>query len=147
MKTLVRWAVRLYPAAWRARYGVEMGSAVGGRWLWRRRLVGYRARSTEYADDEHPDHWKAQAVTRDLVNRFFTGPQHATEVLDPPNLPATPVYPNRLNIAVLGTVAGILLGLTASYQLCLYLAHIHEWPKSHQTHLHWLNEAKQFKRP
>jgi len=24
MKTLVRWAVRLYPAAWRARYGVEM---------------------------------------------------------------------------------------------------------------------------
>ena len=53
-------------------------------------------------------------MTRDLVNRFFTGPQHATEVLDPPNLPATPVYPNRLNLAVLGTVAGILLGLTAS---------------------------------
>ena len=24
MKTLVRWAARLYPAAWRARYGVEM---------------------------------------------------------------------------------------------------------------------------
>jgi uncharacterized protein involved in exopolysaccharide biosynthesis len=41
-------------------------------------------------------------------------PQTGNEVVDPPNLPATPVYPNRLNIAVLGTVAGILLGLAAS---------------------------------
>src|ERR1017187_3114640 len=39
MKTLVRWAARLYPAAWRARYGVEMealledaGSGAGDLW-------------------------------------------------------------------------------------------------------------------
>ena len=63
----------------------------------------------------YPDRWKAQAVTRDLVNRFFTGPQHANaEVLDPPNLPATPVYPNRLNIVLIATAAGLLLGFGAS---------------------------------
>jgi LPS O-antigen subunit length determinant protein (WzzB/FepE family) len=59
------------------------------------------------------DRLQAQQVTRDLVWRLV-GPQTGNEVVDPPNLPATPVYPNRLNIAVLGTVAGILLGLTAS---------------------------------
>jgi hypothetical protein len=63
----------------------------------------------------YPDRWKAQAVTRDLVNRFFTGPQHANaEVLDPPNLPATPVYPNRLNIVLVATAGGLLLGLAVS---------------------------------
>src|ERR1017187_3405692 len=39
MKRLVRWAVRLYPAAWRARYGVEMEALLedvgpGGGDLW-----------------------------------------------------------------------------------------------------------------
>jgi len=39
MKTLVRWAARLYPAAWRARYGVEMEALLedagsGGGDLW-----------------------------------------------------------------------------------------------------------------
>jgi capsular polysaccharide biosynthesis protein len=62
----------------------------------------------------YPDRWKAQAVTRDLVNRFFImSPQHTTEVLDPAS-PAAPNSPNRTMIAVLGTVLGILLGLAAS---------------------------------
>jgi uncharacterized protein involved in exopolysaccharide biosynthesis len=39
MKTLVRWAARLYPAAWRARYGAEMAALLedvgpGGSDLW-----------------------------------------------------------------------------------------------------------------
>ena len=39
MKTLVRWAARLYPAAWRARYAVELEALLedvgpGGRDLW-----------------------------------------------------------------------------------------------------------------
>lgn len=63
----------------------------------------------------YPDRYKAQAVTRDLVNRFFvTSTQHTTEVLDPANLPAAPIYPNRLTIVLVATVAGILLGLGAS---------------------------------
>jgi uncharacterized protein involved in exopolysaccharide biosynthesis len=62
----------------------------------------------------YPDRWKAQAVTRDLVKRVFTRAQVATEVLDPPNLPATPVYPNRLNIVLVATAGGLLLGLGAS---------------------------------
>jgi uncharacterized protein involved in exopolysaccharide biosynthesis len=37
-----------------------------------------------------------------------------TGVLETANLPATPNYPNRLNITLLGTVVGILLGLAAS---------------------------------
>jgi capsular polysaccharide biosynthesis protein len=61
------------------------------------------------------DRLGAQAVTRDLVNRFFvTSSQHSTEVLDPANLPAAPIYPNRLSIVLVATVAGILLGLAAS---------------------------------
>src|ERR1035438_9844257 len=39
MKTLVQWAVRLYPAAWRARYGEELDALLedagpGGGDLW-----------------------------------------------------------------------------------------------------------------
>jgi uncharacterized protein involved in exopolysaccharide biosynthesis len=37
-----------------------------------------------------------------------------TEVLDSASLPQEPIYPNRLNIAVLGTVVGILLGIAVS---------------------------------
>ena len=64
----------------------------------------------------YSDRLLAQTVTRDLVARFITingvSPS-ATEVLDSAS-PAAPIYPNRLNIAVLGTVLGILLGLAAS---------------------------------
>jgi hypothetical protein len=85
----------------------------------------------------YPDRWQAQRVTRQLMTRFITGapqpatgvgdpgslpqlpwrirdPQVATMVLDPASLPQSPSSPNRLLIAVLGTVAGILLGLGAS---------------------------------
>jgi capsular polysaccharide biosynthesis protein len=60
----------------------------------------------------YPDRFKAQAVTRDLLNRFFT--PHTVEVLDPANLPAAPSSPNRVGIVGFAAVAGILLGLAAS---------------------------------
>jgi uncharacterized protein involved in exopolysaccharide biosynthesis len=64
---------------------------------------------------QYSDRMVAQTVTRDLVTRFMTGaPLSTTEVLDPASLPQAPIFPNRLLIAVLGTVAGILLGLAAS---------------------------------
>jgi uncharacterized protein involved in exopolysaccharide biosynthesis len=65
----------------------------------------------------YPDRLGAQTVTRDLVARIITingVPPSATEVLDSASLPQEPIYPNRLNIAVLGTVVGILLGLAVS---------------------------------
>jgi hypothetical protein len=67
----------------------------------------------------YPDRFQAQRVTRDLVARFMGAPQAsadqpATEVLDPASLPEAPSSPNRPQIAVFGTVVGILLGLGAS---------------------------------
>jgi uncharacterized protein involved in exopolysaccharide biosynthesis len=62
---------------------------------------------------QYSDRFAAQRVTRDLVTRFM-GPQSGTEVLDPASDPQLPSSPNRLVIAELGTVAGILLGLAAS---------------------------------
>src|ERR1035438_5384068 len=65
----------------------------------------------------YPDRAKAQGVTRELVARLITAmgaPPSDTAVLDSASLPETPSYPNRLSIATLGTVAGILLGLGAS---------------------------------
>jgi len=70
-----------------------------------------------YISFTYPDRGKAQGVTRDLVSRFIatTGAMPSdTGVLETANLPATPNYPNRLNITLLGTVVGILLGLAAS---------------------------------
>ena len=61
----------------------------------------------------YSDRLKAQQVTRDLVLRLV-GPQTGNEVVDAASLPQSPNYPNRLNIAAVGTVAGILLGLAAS---------------------------------
>ncbi len=63
----------------------------------------------------YPDRWKAQQVTRDLVIRFVGAPPHASEILDPPNLPSGPFFPNRRVIALLGTLLGIALGVAASY--------------------------------
>ena len=62
----------------------------------------------------YADPGKAQQVTRDLVTLFTGTPPHATEILDPPSLPNGPIFPNRLVIALLGTVAGIVLGVAAS---------------------------------
>lgn len=61
----------------------------------------------------YSDRLTAQRVTRDLVWRF-AGPQTSNEVIDPASLPEAPISPNRLNIALLGTVAGVLLGMAAS---------------------------------
>ncbi len=63
----------------------------------------------------YPDRWKAQQATRDLVVRFTGAPPHAAEILDPPSLPDGPIFPNRRVIALLGTIAGIVLGVAASH--------------------------------
>jgi uncharacterized protein involved in exopolysaccharide biosynthesis len=65
----------------------------------------------------YSDRLMAQRVTRELVARLITGmgaPLTGTEVLDPANLPESPNYPHRGQIAILGTLVGILLGLGAS---------------------------------
>jgi LPS O-antigen subunit length determinant protein (WzzB/FepE family) len=62
---------------------------------------------------QYTDRFAAQRVTRDLVTRVI-GPQSVTEILDPASDPVLPSSPNRLVIAELGTVAGILLGLAAT---------------------------------
>jgi uncharacterized protein involved in exopolysaccharide biosynthesis len=63
------------------------------------------------------DRNQAQRVVMDLVvvimeeNRRLQGDSAGlVEVLDPPSLPATPLSPNRWSFAVLGLVAGVLLG-------------------------------------
>jgi hypothetical protein len=63
----------------------------------------------------YTDRWKAHQVTRDLVARFTGIPQSSTEVLDPPSLPKSAGFPNRPQIALLGTIAGIILGVAASH--------------------------------
>ena len=63
----------------------------------------------------YPDRLKAQHATRDLVAGFTGIPQSPTVVLDPPSLPQGPFFPNRTVIALLGTIAGIVLGVAASH--------------------------------
>jgi hypothetical protein len=67
----------------------------------------------------------AQRVTQDLTTRFIEAgvseALHSTDatvpqpidlqVLDPANLPVRPVAPNRLNIAIAGLAAGLVIGL------------------------------------
>jgi hypothetical protein len=63
------------------------------------------------------DRARAQSVTRALVASWLkpgVATQATTEVLDPPSGPVAPIYPNRLTIALAGTLAGLLLGLTLS---------------------------------
>ncbi|MEO8594116.1 MAG: hypothetical protein ABI759_12415 [Candidatus Solibacter sp.] len=62
----------------------------------------------------YPDRFTAQRVTQDLVGQF-TGQVANTEVLDRPSQPVSPSWPNRLQIGVLGSVLGVLLGTAASY--------------------------------
>jgi uncharacterized protein involved in exopolysaccharide biosynthesis len=62
---------------------------------------------------------KAQHVTRAVIDTWLKAGLTAqtatvTEVLDPASLPASAYSPNRLVITLLGTFAGLLLGLAAS---------------------------------
>jgi hypothetical protein len=71
-----------------------------------------------------PDRHKAQRVVQELVKRFIEGSAAAEralhrdrtpgslalEVLDPASLPGSPVAHNRLQVAAVGLVAGMLLG-------------------------------------
>jgi hypothetical protein len=63
----------------------------------------------------YSDRLKAQHAARDLASGFLGIPQSPTEVLDPPSLPQGPFFPNRTVIAVMGTIAGIVLGVAASH--------------------------------
>jgi len=75
---------------------------------------------------EYPDKLKAQLVVRELVTAFIE--QNAVvhrnrqpsavdilqvRVLDPPNLPQRPFYPNRPMIVTVGLLGGAVLGLLA----------------------------------
>jgi hypothetical protein len=73
---------------------------------------------------EYPDKYKAQAVARELLNRFLKqsiaihgkqGPSAVENlvILDPPNLPQRPLFPNRPMIVAVGLLGGALLGLLA----------------------------------
>jgi uncharacterized protein involved in exopolysaccharide biosynthesis len=64
------------------------------------------------------DQRKAQATLSALIAGFAEAlgrdkiqPGMNLEVLDPPSLPNTPANPNRLRVLVMGTCAGLLLGL------------------------------------
>ena len=73
---------------------------------------------------EYPDRHKAQALVQALVTQFTDGAAAAEralhrdrtpgsltlEVLDPASLPGSPVAHNRLQVAAVGLVAGMLLG-------------------------------------
>jgi hypothetical protein len=63
----------------------------------------------------YPDREKAYHAVRDLVGLFTGVPQSPTEVLDPASYPQGPFFPNRPVIALLGTLAGIFLGVAASH--------------------------------
>jgi capsular polysaccharide biosynthesis protein len=61
----------------------------------------------------------AQSATQELVARMIVESRRgqsevALETLDPASFPHMPVSPNRATITVLGLVAGLLLGVTAS---------------------------------
>lgn len=63
------------------------------------------------------DRARAQSVTRALVASWLKAglaTQVTTEVLDPPSRPVAPSSPNRLQIALVGTLMGLLLGLALS---------------------------------
>jgi len=73
---------------------------------------------------EYPDKLKARLVVRELVTAFIeqNAVAHRTrqpsavdilEVLDPPNLPERPLYPNRPMIVTVGLFGGAVLGLLA----------------------------------
>lgn len=62
----------------------------------------------------YPDRYKAQQVTREIVSRFMqaaSGPdsrKNDVELLDSPNLPDTPVLPNRRVFTGLGLIIGLV---------------------------------------
>jgi LPS O-antigen subunit length determinant protein (WzzB/FepE family) len=79
---------------------------------------------------DYTDRYKAQAVVRSTITKFMeanvaeqrkraTSPGQpggtVLEVLDPASFPAVPSSPNRGQIAVFGSVVGILLGLVVAF--------------------------------
>ena len=63
----------------------------------------------------YPDRFVAQSVTRELVaRRVGPQPRPGVVVVDAASDPQLPSSPNRTNIALMGTVLGILLGLASS---------------------------------
>ena len=73
---------------------------------------------------EYPDKLKARLVVRELLTAFIeqNAVAHRTrqpsavdilEVLDPPNLPQRPLFPNRPMIVTAGLLGGAVLGLLA----------------------------------
>jgi uncharacterized protein (TIGR03435 family) len=62
----------------------------------------------------YPDRFKAQAVTRELAAGLMQEPDAQMEMLDPASDPQAPSSPNRLQIILMGTVAGALLGLAST---------------------------------
>jgi LPS O-antigen subunit length determinant protein (WzzB/FepE family) len=68
---------------------------------------------------EYPDKLKAQAVVREVVERFFRLNQRPSaeeqlEVLDPASLPERPLYPNRPVAVGVGLFGGAALGWLAA---------------------------------
>jgi capsular polysaccharide biosynthesis protein len=61
---------------------------------------------------QYPDRVKAQAMTRELAQRFAEG-AGSMQVLDAASLPERPASPNRLAITLLGLVVGIGVGTLA----------------------------------
>jgi LPS O-antigen subunit length determinant protein (WzzB/FepE family) len=64
----------------------------------------------------YSDRFKAQQAVRELSGQFIRwGMMHNEgyhiEILDNADLPETPAFPNRTNIAILGACAGLLLGI------------------------------------
>jgi uncharacterized protein (TIGR03435 family) len=76
------------------------------------RAVQGPARTAFTVSFRSSDRFKAQAVTRDLTANLMQETGAEMEVLDPASDPIAPSSPNRLQIIVLGVLAGLLLGLT-----------------------------------
>jgi uncharacterized protein involved in exopolysaccharide biosynthesis len=78
-----------------------------------------RDRLTFVVQFDYPDAHVAQQVNAELASRFIEGNvdprlnSHATlQLPGPPSLPLRPTAPNRMELAALGLLAGLLAGLT-----------------------------------
>jgi hypothetical protein len=60
------------------------------------------------------DRYQAQQVTRDLVTGFMKSSGTPVQVLDPPSMPQSPIFPNRPVIVAMGGFAGLVLGMGAA---------------------------------
>jgi hypothetical protein len=73
------------------------------------------ARGTFVVSFTYPDRGKTYETVRDLAALFTGVPQSPTEILDPASYPDGPFFPNRRVIALMGTIAGVFLGVAASH--------------------------------